>query len=271
MDLFGLKSLLICALIFVPLERILTLRPPQKILRKGLAIDAIYAILNGTLVRACIFSMAAIVMSVAALLVPERVLDTIGGQPTWLQVIEIIILADLGVYAAHRAFHAVPALWRFHSIHHGIEELDWVASFRAHPVDQIITKAVSLMPVFFLGFSTEAIAIYFLVYTGHALLLHANVRINFGPLKWLIASPQFHHWHHADHRDAYDKNFASQLSIIDLLFGTFHVPGSAMPEKYGVDEPIPASYLGQFGYRFMPKPKERGNAEIGAVKQTPDA
>lgn len=162
-------------------------------------------------------------------------------------------------------------LWKFHSIHHGIEELDWIASFRAHPVDQIITKVVSLLPVFFLGFSTEAIAIYFLIYTGHALLLHANVRINFGPLRWLIASPQFHHWHHAGHRDAYDKNFASQLSIIDVLFGTFRVPGSAMPEKYGVDDPIPLSYLGQFGYPFLQKPQEHENAEIGAVKPAPDA
>jgi sterol desaturase/sphingolipid hydroxylase (fatty acid hydroxylase superfamily) len=106
--------------------------------------------------------------------------------------------------------------------------------------------------VFFLGFSALALSVYFLIYTAHALLLHANVRINFGPLKWLIASPQFHHWHHANQREAYDKNFASQLSIIDVIFGTFQVQGESLPEKYGVDDPIPTSYLGQLGYPFVP-------------------
>lgn len=265
MDLFGLKSLLICVLIFVPLEHILALRTQQRIFRKGLGNDVIYAVVNGAFTRVCIILMASAAMSASALLMPDWVPKAVSRQATWLQVIEIIILADLGVYIAHRAFHAIPALWRFHSIHHGIEELDWVAAFRAHPVDQVITKAVSLVPVFFLGFSAEAIIVYFTIYQGHALLLHANVRMNFGPLKWLIASPQFHHWHHADHRDAYDKNFASQLAIIDALFGTFHVPDCKMPEKYGVNEPIPTNYLGQLGYPFV---RQRRNTADAAIKPT---
>ncbi|WP_051442754.1 sterol desaturase family protein [Mesorhizobium sp. WSM3626] len=255
-DILGLKSLLICFAIFVPLERLLAVRP-QKILRNGFGNDVIYAVLNSAITKIFIVMVAAAAMGAAGLLVPRGLLLAISGQSIWLQVIEMIVIADLGVYAAHRTFHAIPALWRFHSIHHGIEELDWLASFRAHPVDQIITKSVSLAPIFFLGFSDEAIAIYFIIYTGHALLLHANVRINFGPLKWLIASPQFHHWHHADHRAAYDKNFASQIALFDVLFGTFHVPGSEMPEKYGVEEPVPTSYLGQLGYPFLRRDRRR--------------
>ncbi|PBB22899.1 MULTISPECIES: sterol desaturase family protein [unclassified Mesorhizobium] len=271
MDLFGLKTLLICALIFVPLEHFLALRTQQKIFRKGLGTDVIYALVNGAFLKICIFLMAAGAMGVSASLVPEKVTMTVSGQATWLQVIEIIILADLGVYASHRAFHAIPALWRFHAIHHGIEELDWMVAFRAHPVDQIITKAASLLPVFFLGFSLEAIAVYFIIATGHALLLHANVRMNFGPLKWVIASPQFHHWHHADQRDAYDKNFASHLAIIDALFGTFHIPGSRMPEKYGVDEPIPTNYVGQHGYPFVRGTQQGRNTADAVAKPTPEA
>ena len=270
MDLFGLKSLLICALIFVPLEHMLALRTQQKIFRKGIGTDVIYAVVNGAFLKICMFLMAAAAMSASASLVPATVTTTVGGQATWLQVIEIIILADLGVYASHRAFHAVPALWRFHAIHHGIEELDWIVAFRAHPVDQIVTKAVSLLPVFFLGFSSEAIAVYVIIATGHALLLHANVRMNFGPLKWVIASPQFHHWHHADQRDAYDKNFASHLAIIDALFGTLHIPGSRMPEKYGVDEPIPTDYIGQHSYPFVRGTQQRRNIADAVVKPAPE-
>ncbi|TIU26733.1 MAG: sterol desaturase family protein, partial [Mesorhizobium sp.] len=148
--------------------------------------------------------------------------SAVSSQPLWLQLIEIIVIADVGLYWAHRAFHAVPFLWRFHAIHHSIEELDWLAGHRIHPVDQILTKSVSLVPVFLLGFSNSAIALFALIFQAHALLLHANVRLNIGPIRWLIASPQFHHWHHANERAAYDKNFAAQLSFIDKLFGTMY-------------------------------------------------
>lgn len=264
MDLFGLKSLLICVLIFVPLEQVFAWRPHQKIFRKGFGNDVIYAVFNGAFTKVCITLMASAAMSASSLLMPETIPTAVASQATWLQIIEIIILADLGVYFAHRAFHSIPSLWSFHSIHHGIEELDWIAAFHAHPVDQIITKVVSLVPVFLLGFSTEAIVVYFIIYQGHALLLHANVRMNFGPLKWVIASPQFHHWHHADQREAYDKNFASQLAIIDVLFGTFQIAGSEMPEKYGVNDPIPTSYLGQLGYPFVRNAQRVPPVDAGA-------
>ncbi|PWJ93513.1 sterol desaturase/sphingolipid hydroxylase (fatty acid hydroxylase superfamily) [Mesorhizobium loti] len=266
-DLVSLKILLLCVLIFVPLERVLALRPTQKVFRKGIVNDAIYAISNGPLVNLVGGVLFVPAISAAMLLVPASVAQAVSGQVTWLQVIEIIVLTDLGVYAAHRAFHAVPALWRFHSIHHGVEEMDWLAAFHSHPVDQIITKTVSLLPVFLLGFSTEAFAIYSIIYLGHGLLIHANIKMSFGPLKYVIASPQFHHWHHANERIAYDKNFAGQLAIIDAIFGTFQVPpGAETPVKYGVDDPIPANYFGQIGYPFLPRKAEIETDQPHALK-----
>ncbi|RAZ71383.1 sterol desaturase family protein [Mesorhizobium atlanticum] len=252
MDVFSLKPLLICALIFIPLERVLTLRP-QKILRRGIFTDLIYATCNGAAVNLLLGMMAVPLINAAAFFAPASVTQALGGQSLWLQVLEIVVLTDLGVYAVHRTFHAVPFLWRFHSIHHGVEEMDWLAAFHTHPFEQIITKSIILIPVFVLGFSTEAIYLYFVIYTGQALLIHSNVKLNFGPLRWLIASPQFHHWHHAGERAAYDKNFAGQLAIIDLLFGTFRVPGSSTPSKYGVDAPIPRNFFGQLGYPMVPR------------------
>ncbi|WP_150111213.1 sterol desaturase family protein [Mesorhizobium opportunistum] len=272
--LFNLKAVLISALIFIPVEQLLAARR-QKILRKGIGNDAIYAIVNSIFTKVFMILVAAAALAAASMIVPHGVLRMVSGQAIWLQVVEIIIVGDLGVYIAHRAFHEIPALWKFHAIHHGIEELDWLATFRSHPVDVIATKAVSLAPVYFLGFSGEAIGVYFLIYHWHSLLLHANVRINVGPLKWLIATPQFHHWHHANQREAYDKNFASQLSIIDAVFGTFQVQGTALPEKYGVDDAIPSSYLGQHGYPFLPKtkaaPYDLGKATAGTDMPASDA
>jgi sterol desaturase/sphingolipid hydroxylase (fatty acid hydroxylase superfamily) len=114
-----------------------------------------------------------------------------------------------------------------------------------HPIDQILTKGTSLLPVFALGFSAWPIAVYGVLYQWQAVLIHSNVRVGFGPLGLIFASPRFHHWHHANHREAFDKNFAGQLSILDRLFGTLHLPEHEYPSRYGIDDPIPPRYAAQ--------------------------
>ncbi|WP_245520682.1 MULTISPECIES: sterol desaturase family protein [unclassified Mesorhizobium] len=252
-DLFGLKAVAIGLLIFIPLERLFPLRRLQRIFRKGFFNDLSYAAFNGFVVNFVGGLIFVPIFSALALLVPDRVTTGVAGQQTWMQVLEIIVLTDLGVYAAHRTFHAVPILWRFHAIHHSVEEMDCLAAFHVHPVDQIVTKATALLPVFLLGFSGEAIALYSVIYMGHTMLVHSNTKIGFGPLTWLIAGPQFHHWHHAGERAAYDRNFAGQLALIDLVFGTYRVPTASMPAKYGVDDPIPSNIFGQIGYPLVPR------------------
>jgi sterol desaturase/sphingolipid hydroxylase (fatty acid hydroxylase superfamily) len=252
MDIFGIKALLISALIFIPFEHLFHERP-QKTLRKGLGVDLIYVLFNGLIIKVVIVLIAANTLDAAAILVPQSMAHAVGGQPIWLQVAEIILITDIGVYWTHRAFHEIPALWKFHAVHHGIEELDWLGAFHSHPVDAILTKAISLTPIFFLGFSEVSIAVFSSIYFAHTLLVHSNLRIAFGPLKWLIASPQFHHWHHANQREAYDKNFAGQLPVLDMVFGTYNATGNKVPEKYGVDDPIPASYFGQVSYPLLPR------------------
>ncbi|RVC64317.1 sterol desaturase family protein [Mesorhizobium sp.] len=253
MDVLDFKALLITALIFVPIERLFALHPAQKILRKAFFNDLIYAVFNGVPIAIGIIAAVALSTSTVGRLVPDYIGSTVSSQPVWLQVIEIILIADIGFYLAHRAFHAVPFLWRFHAVHHSIEELDWLAAHRIHPIDQILTKSTSLVPVYLLGFSSPAIGLFALIFHAHALLQHANIKLNIGPLRWLIASPQFHHWHHANEREAYDKNFAGQLSFIDALFGTIYLPGKAVPERYGVDDAIPPTYVEQLAYPLMPK------------------
>src|SRR5438067_1015212 len=88
------------------------------------------------------------------------------------------------------------------------------------------------------------------VFGWQSWLVHANVRVRYGPLGWAFVSPQFHHWHHAAERDAYDTNFASLLACWDVLFGTARVPGSREPERYGASEPVPAGYVARFYYPF---------------------
>jgi sterol desaturase/sphingolipid hydroxylase (fatty acid hydroxylase superfamily) len=250
MTMDWLKGILLIALIFVPLERGLARHPEQRVFRRGWLNDMIYLLLNGQIIILCLGTLIIGVILAAGWLVPVSVQVAVAGQPYWIQVIEILVLADIGFYIAHRAFHAVPWLWEFHAIHHSIEELDWLAATRVHPLDQIVTKGFSLLLVFAPGFSDVAIGAFMMLYGWQSILIHSNVRINFGPLRWLLASPEFHHWHHSRDNEARDKNFAGQLPLLDVLFGTLYMPRGRRPSKYGLDQPIPAFYPAQLLYPF---------------------
>ena len=253
MNWFEVKDLLLVCLIFVPLERLFALHPEQKIFRGGWQTDLGHVFATGVLVKFGLAISVVVISLAAERLTPTALRAAVAAQPIWLQFLEILLLADLGFYLAHRAFHAIPLLWRFHAVHHSIEELDWLAAHRVHPVDQILTKSASFLPIFSLGFLVEPILLFALFYRWQALLIHSNVRIGFGPLRWVIASPQFHHWHHANCPDAIGKNFAGQLPIWDLLFGTLHLPHGRMPQRYGTDDLVPRSYLAQMAYPFVRK------------------
>jgi sterol desaturase/sphingolipid hydroxylase (fatty acid hydroxylase superfamily) len=148
-------------------------------------------------------------------------------------------------------FHAVPWLWRFHAIHHSIEELDWLAASRVHPVDQIVTRGVSLAPAFALGFSEWAVGASIVLFHWQAVFVHSNLRIGFGPLRFLFASPEFHHWHHSSDLAVRDRNFAAQLPFLDAAFGTLHMPAGQVPSAYGLDRPMPQRYARQLLLPFM--------------------
>ena len=249
-DLIDLKAVLIIALIFIPLERLLPLHAEQSPARRHWLNDVVYLLFNGIVIKIGLLVVIGTAMLVLHRFVPAGLAQAVQSQPVWLQAVEVLVLADTGFYLAHRAFHAVPFLWRFHSIHHSIEEMDWLAAHRVHPVDQILTKSASFLPVFALDFSSIAILIFTLVYQWQSLFIHSNTRIRVGPLKWLLASPQFHHWHHANEREAWDKNFAGQLPLLDILGGTLFMP-DRMPQKYGTDDPVPPLYHQQLAYPFV--------------------
>ena len=113
--------------------------------------------------------------------VPEALPAAVQSQPLWLQAIEALLVADIGFYLAHRAFHAVPFLWRFHAIHHSIEEMDWLAAHRVHPVDQILTKSASFLPLFVL---VVVLAASLLSYPWHLLAAGAFIYLAALPIGW---------------------------------------------------------------------------------------
>lgn len=247
------KALLIIALVFIPLEYLFPLRRQQKFFRKNWLNDLLTMLANTVAVTLGLVVTIAVMGALVRSVVPASFFALVRAQPIWLQAIEVLILADLGFYFAHRAFHVVPALWRFHAVHHSIEVLDWLAAFRVHPLDQILTKSASFLPILVLGFSDTAVLIFAVIYKWQSVAIHSNNRIALGPLRYLFASPHFHHWHHANEPAAIDKNFAGQLPFLDWAFGTLHLPKN-MPQVYGTHDPVPLRYDQQLIHPFRARP-----------------
>ena len=157
---------------------------------------------------------------------------------------EIVLVADFTQYWVHRAFHHVPWLWRLHAIHHSSQTLDWLAGSRLHLIDIVVTRGLSFVPLYVLGFAPMALYAYLVFVSFLAVFIHATVRFGLGPLDWLVVTPRFHHWHHA--ASPVDKNFAVHLPWLDRLFGTAYLPAGRWPEAYGIDgHPVPEGYWRQ--------------------------
>jgi len=179
-------------------------------------------------------------------------LPLIAAQPAWLIVMEVLVLGDLIGYWMHRAFHS-GNLWRFHAIHHSSIELDWLSSVRLHPVNELITKIVQVVPFVLLGFPLNVLAAYVPFLTIYALLIHANVNWSFGALRYVIATPLFHRWHHTAESEGVDKNFAGLFPIFDIVFGTFYMPIGCAPVRFGIEgSAVPQTFLAQIIYPFRP-------------------
>ena len=110
-----------------------------------------------------------------------------------------------------------------------------------------------ILPVYLLGFTKETFGALIAFEGLLAIFIHANVRWRFGWLEWLVATPAFHHWHHANEgAESANKNFSVLLPWVDWVFGTMYLPGR-LPRKYGIDEPMPTHYVSQLAEPFRPR------------------
>ena len=185
----------------------------------------------------------------------DQVHQWVQGLPFILALFLAFFTTDLFQYWAHRFFHTRVYLWRFHSIHHSTHNMDWLAGSRTHFIDIFFTRAMTFIPLYVLGFSSTVFNVYIIFIAIHAVLIHANTRINFGFIKYIFTTPQYHHWHHCEDPKYYGHNFASIFPFIDMIFGTYYLPGKKWPASTGVLEAqYPKGFIKQSIYPFTKSP-----------------
>lgn len=249
-------DLLGSTLVFVAIEKLFPLYRNQAVFRREWQTDLKHFAVNHFLVGLILLSVNFVIHHGFTWLVShdfQLAVQHIGFVP---QLLLCILVADLAQYWTHRAYHEIPFLWKFHAVHHSAKTMDWLAGSRQHVFEIVATRVCVLAPLFVIGFGEAVINAYILIVGFQAVLNHANVHLPWGPLKYLIVTPDFHHWHHASDDEAIDRNYAAHYAFLDRLFGTaVKVPAhKPLPEKYGVvGDYMPDGWIAQQGFPFRAK------------------
>ncbi len=261
---FFVLDLLGSTLVFVFIEKLFALKKDQPVFRPEWQGDLQHFFVNHLCVGLTLLVTNRVVHSLFDWAVSTTVQGWIHSLPFLVQIFLVILAADLVQYWAHRAYHEVPFLWRFHSVHHSAKHMDWLAGSRQSLLELVITRIAVLTPIFVLGFSQDVIDVYVVIVGFQAVFNHANVSVRLGPLRYVIVTPNFHHWHHSQDTEAIDKNYAAHFAFLDHLFGTAVQSDRKWPDHYGVvGDYVPVGFVAQQAFPFVGSTEVKDAAESG--------
>jgi sterol desaturase/sphingolipid hydroxylase (fatty acid hydroxylase superfamily) len=183
--------------------------------------------------------------------------------PAWIAVVSSVILLDLAIYFQHVLFHAVPALWRLHRMHHADLEFDVTTGLRFHPIEILLSMVIKLAVVAALGAPAVAVLIFEVLLNATSMFNHGNIRIPLGldrVLRWFVVTPEMHRVHHSILSREANSNFGFNLPWWDRLFGTYRAQPAAGhdgmtigiehfrdPRELGLDRMLLQPFRGESG------------------------
>ena len=179
-------------------------------------------VIDAFLVR-LLFPTAAVGMAVMVQHLEWGVFNT-ADVPYWLAVLVSVILLDFAIYLQHLMFHAIPALWRLHLVHHADVDFDVTTGIRFHPIEILLSMLVKLAAISLLGPPLLGVVVFEVLLNALAIFNHANVRIPMQldrVLRWILVTPDMHRVHHSADDVEYGTNFGFNLSCWDRFLGTY--------------------------------------------------
>lgn len=257
-------GLTILSVIVWGLELVFPWRKNQKAIRKDFWMDATYMYFNFFVFAFFLsgfFSVIGLGLGAVGLSMKSLALVDLSQWPMWLQLLVFFIVLDFVQWATHVALHKFPALWQFHKVHHSVEEMGFAAHLRYHWMENVLYKPGKTIGVMLLGgFEPEMAYIvhFFAITIGH--LNHANIRITWGPLKYLLNNSVMHLYHHAKELpggQSMGVNFGISLSIWDYIFKTNYIPDDNGEIPLGFDDmdEFPQDFVHQNLYGFKAEKK----------------
>jgi sterol desaturase/sphingolipid hydroxylase (fatty acid hydroxylase superfamily) len=253
--------LLVISLACWLLERIFPWRKNQKIFRDQIWQDYFWLIFNGhyagmliAYITVWLVSQVNLGFNFLTLPSPES-LNLLSASPFWIQFIFYFIFADFIEWCVHNLLHRVSWMWEFHKLHHSILIMDWIGNFRFHWMEIFIYRSFKFFPLIILGIDGQIILWIAIIATLIGHLNHANIKMDYGPLKYIFNSPRLHIWHHDEilHGKA-GQNYAIVLSVWDWIFGTIYYPDDIeSPANLGFKDidKFPKNLIKRFTYPFI--------------------
>ena len=251
-------GLIVISLFVWSLEIIFPWRKNQSIFRKDFGLDAFYMFFNFFLFAIVvsgfykILEVAFIDLGITA---KSLALIDFSKWSMWSQLLVFFVVLDFVQWFTHILLHRFSFLWNFHKVHHSVKEMGFAAHLRYHWMENVLYKPLKTFGVMILGgFEPEqAYIVHFIAITiGH--LNHANIKLSWGPLKYILNNPVMHLYHHAHTlpEGKYGVNFGISLSIWDFIFKTNYIPDSSGTIELGFpgDEKFPKDFLHQNMYGF---------------------
>jgi len=249
--------LAVISLLCFVLERVVPWRREQKAFRNQFGQDLVWLVFNGHYLGILFATLTAWFMSTfdpSGEGASTVTLVWVKTLPLWSQFAIFIVIRDFVEWVIHNLLHKIPFLWEFHKLHHSIEELDWIGNFRFHWMEVVVYRTLGYFPLVLLDVDSRVILWVAIVGTLIGHLNHSNVRISWGPLKYILNSSRMHVWHHdVVLHGGYGQNFGVIFSVWDWLFGTAYWPqDEERPERLGFQDmgTYPESLIGRFVYPF---------------------
>ena len=240
------------------LEIIFPWRKEQSVFRKDFWLDGFYMFFNFFIFSIAISGFYKLIqLGFSDIGITSKSIAFIDPStwPMWLQLLVFFIILDFVQWFTHTLLHKYSFLWKFHKVHHSVKEMGFAAHLRYHWMENIFYKPLKTFAVMILfGFEPEqAYIVHFIAITiGH--FNHANIKITWGPLKYIINNPVMHLHHHAYDvpEGRYGVNFGISLSLWDYIFKTNYIPedsGTIDLGFPGVDK-FPKNFIDQNTYGF---------------------
>lgn len=251
-------GLIIISLVVWLLEIFFPWRKEQSIFRKDFWMDGFYMFFNFFLFAIAIsgfYKLLGALFRDIGISAQSLALINPTGWPMWLQLLVFFIILDFVQWFTHILLHRYAFLWKFHKVHHSVKEMGFAAHLRYHWMENLLYKPLKTFGVMILGgFEPEQAYIvhFFAIAIGH--FNHSNIKITWGPLKYLLNNPVMHLYHHAYDlpKGTYGVNFGISLSLWDYIFGTHHIPEDSGTIELGFpgDEHFPKDFIHQNTYGF---------------------
>ena len=234
-------SSVLAALVVLLLQRLMPYAEESKGLPKHFRVDLVHVL--STALASAVFKAS---LFVGLVLLADWLSVTLGltlwpgGWPMPLQLGVALVVGEFGSYWLHRLAHEHELVWRVHVMHHTSERLYVLTGARNHPFNVLLTNVAQLAPLILLGAHGEVLVLFAAFNSVNGLFQHANVRLNVGPLNWILSTWDLHRWHHSRVMGESCSNYGSNLIIWDIVFGTRYLPQDRAPTRnVGLQVPVP--------------------------------